>query len=70
MEQLSNVTVVARNVSKTYKLGHNGSELNLSNFRRPMTVKALSNVSFVAHSGECIGAVSYTHLTLPTKRIV
>ena len=57
MEQLSNVTVVARNVSKTYKLGHNGSELNLSNFRRPMTVEALINVSFVAHSGECIGVL-------------
>ena len=30
------------------------------------TITALENVNLKIHAGECLGAVSYTHLTLPT----
>ena len=33
----------------------------------PFEHRALENVSFSLNRGEFVGAVSYTHLTLPTK---
>ena len=33
-------------------------------------VSAVKDISFSINSGESFGPVSYTHLTLPTKRIV
>ena len=37
---------------------------------RPKTVDELLDALIISHESTEIGAVSYTHLTLPTKRIV
>lgn len=50
--QSDKVVVVARNISKTYKVyGKNKSIFS----KRRKPVEALKDVSFVAYSGECIG---------------
>lgn len=57
MAQSDNITVVAQNLVKTYRVAENGGELNLLNFRRSMEINALKGVSFVAKAGECIGVL-------------
>lgn len=52
MLQSSKVTVVARNISKTYTVSKSNRSIFSS---RHSSVQALQDVSFVAHSGECIG---------------
>ena len=78
MLTISNPTIVARDVTKEYR-----SRKTLFG-KSPAPVTALKDVSLVASKGESIGLigkngsgkstllkpVSYTHLTLPTKRIV
>ena len=54
--------ILSINVSEPQKVVFNGKELITSIYKKPVSNK-------VAVSSQGI-AVSYTHLTLPTKRIV
>lgn len=51
------VTVVARNLGKSYFLHRNGSQFGFSPRRHQQEVQALKGASFVAQAGESIGVV-------------
>lgn len=51
------VTVVVRNLSKTYKLTKTGSSRGLFNRGGWTEVEALKSVSFIAHEGDAIGVL-------------
>ena len=53
----NSVTVVVRNLSKTYKLTKTGSARGLFNRGGWTTVEALKSISFVAHEGDAIGVL-------------
>lgn len=57
MQQSNKVTVVARNLGKSYYLHKSGSQIGLSRKKNQIVVEALKGVSFVAHAGESIGVV-------------
>ena len=55
MPESNKPTVVARNVSKTFTVTKDGSEIAMPGRRDTITVEAVKPVSFVAYSGESIG---------------
>lgn len=57
MSTSNKVTVVARDLSKTYSIGKDGSTRNIFQRRRRLKVEAVKDVNFVAQSGESIGVL-------------